>query len=340
MILKGQARPVLWVGMALCILLLVTACQPEQPVSSQTALPTSTFAPSETIPPSETPTGPPTVTPTRVRPTPTPTPDVFEFATSILTEFYITTERSFSPGPASCNWSRLMAHPRSEAANLKFNGQFFTYVTLNCFRPGEIDEDWVLMEEWQEGGLGYPMPNLLGWSADGKFMYFYDLIIPDGCSPPGGFQRDLRQVDLMTGEIRPIPIELTGGLSLSPDTSRVSYYRWEEREVGVYTFASGEEQRFPFDIPDNMSDWYAGDFTWSPEGESVLFVIQYGDTCFPTGSSIHRVDISTGEVITLVEEDGRLVDIVEWSQPERALITINGEEWWLDTETGEVGSPQ
>jgi len=174
-----------------------------------------------------------------------------------LTEFYITTERNFSPGPANCTWELLTAFPQSEAANLKFDGLFFTYVTLNCFRPGEIDEDWVLMEEWREGGLGYPVPNLLGWSADGKFMYFYDLIIPDGCSPPGGFQRDLRAVDLMTGEIRPIPIVLTSGFSLSPDTSRVSYYRWEEKEVGVYTFASGDEQRFPFDIPDNLSDWYA-----------------------------------------------------------------------------------
>jgi len=41
-----------------------------------------------------------------------------------------------------------------------------------------------------------------------------------------------------------------------------------------------------------------------------------------------------------MEEDGRLIDIVEWSDPERALITIDGEEWWLDTESGEVGSSQ
>ena len=238
-----------------------------------------------------------------------------------------------------CEWSRTLAWPILEAASLKYDNQFFTYVTISC---GNQATPWVLVDKWTEAGLGYSIPALLGWSMDGQYVYFYDAIIPDGCQPIGGFQQDLRQVDLATGSILSIPISWTGGIALSADTTRLIYYDRQKVEVGVYDLASGEEQRFSFALPKSIDDWFAGDFTWSPDGQSALFIIQYGDPCFPTGVSVRRVDLQRNEthdldnVSILLERQDTTLSILEWAQAERVMISMEGDTWWLYPDSGNL----
>ncbi len=297
-----------------------------------TLLPTTkTSIPSPTI---ISPTNKPTYT---QPPTPTaePTLSPLDNASKVLTELSIDETQDYSPN-GFCEWKRIIAWPYLEAAQLKYNNQFFTYVTVNC--GGQYDP-WVLVEKWAEAGLGYPLTSLLGWSVNGKYAYMYDAHIPDGCQVIGGFGQDLRQVDLNTGAIKSFPITWTGGMALSPDSSKVIYYDREPAEVGIYDLSTQMEQRIGFDLPNGLESWFAGDFTWSPDGKSAIFIIEYGDGCFPSGVSLRMVDPQANKVTTLLERENQTLSIIEWSNPNKILISIDKEQQVLDLMTGKLSAP-
>jgi len=316
--------------------LLIAACRPAVPTSTPTFTPNDTATPAATLAPTLTATQPPpTATVVKILSTPTSSP--LDIAGQVLTELSIDTEIKYSPDRGIKEWQRLMAYPTTESAGRKYGSQFFAYVTLHNALPE--DKTWVLVDKWQEWGFGYPIPELLGWSADNQSLYFYDAHIPDGCQPPGGFQADLRQVDLATGGIHPIPISWTGGIALSPDTTRVIYYDHETTEVGVYDIIAQQEKRIPFELPTGLEYWYAGDFTWSPDGQSAIFIIQYGDPCFPSGYSLRRVYFQLDEITTLLEVENQFLSIVGWSQPDKVLVSIDNVQQVLDPVTGKLSMP-
>ncbi|OGN75731.1 MAG: hypothetical protein A2X25_02905 [Chloroflexi bacterium GWB2_49_20] len=227
-----------------------------------------------------------TLYPSATIPSPTSTLSPFDIASAVFSDLSVEKQTFYSPD-GRCAWERLQAWSIKDFARQKYDNQFFIRATVNCVR-GEWNEEvnWVLVNEWKEQGLGYSIPDLLGWSADGKFLYFYDSIIPDGCQPIGGFQDNIRQVELDTGIIRSLLLGLKSGVSLSPDATRLVYYDGQKADVGSYDIVSDEVQHIPFTIPDKVDYWWVGDFTWSPDGQIVLFVIIYGDPCYPTGTSI------------------------------------------------------
>lgn len=304
-----------------CLLILFTvslaACQEARPTVSP-AVPLST--------PAQTPTT------TRTGSNPTPTLSPRDIASSALTELSIYKTSEHSPN-GRCAWERLLAFSLSEAAQRKYDSQFFTLVKITC------EEEWILVEEWKEQNLGYSIPELLGWSVDGKYAYYYEAVIPDGCQPLGGFQQNLRQVELASRDDHGIPLTWTGGITLSPDSTKLVYYDQKSAEVGVYDLLRREEQRIRFELPAGIEYWSAGEFTWSPDGRSALFVINYGDACFPTGSSIRRVDIQDGEVSTVIDGVGQTLSIMEWTNPGRALISRDGKKLWLDPVSGRLQVP-
>jgi hypothetical protein len=317
--------------------LFCSACQPVKK-PSQATLPTN---PTTILPATKTPIPsqtiiPPTKLPTYTLPPPLPTISPLDIARTILTELSIEETNDYSPPNGFCKWQRIIAWPISEAAQLKYNNQYYTYVTLNC---GGLDKPWVLVDKWTEAGLGYPLTSLLSWSVDGQYLYFYDQIIPDGCQPIGGFQQDLRQADLKTRAIQSFPITWTGGMTISPDSSKVIYYDRQVVDVGIYDLSEQQEQRISFDIPPGLESWFAGDFTWSPDGKSAIFIIEYGDGCFPSGASLRRVDPQANKIMTLLERENTDLSIIGWNEPNKVLISIDHEQQLLDPITGILSTP-
>jgi len=316
--------------------LLLSACQavknttqPPLPTNPLTLLPaTKTPNPSQTNISS-------TKLPTYTLPPPRPTINPLDIASTILTELTIDETHDYSPN-GYCVWKRIIAWPDSEAAQLKYNNQYFTYIVVNC---GNQDKPWILVEKWTEAGLGYPLTSLLGWSVDRQYLYFYDRIIPDGCQPIGEFQQDLRQVNLNNGTIQSFPITWTGGMAISPDSSKVIYYDRQTVNVVIYDLSEQQEQRIRFDLPIGLESWFAGDFTWSPDGKSAIFIIEYGDACFPSGVSLRRVDPQANKVTTLLERENQSLSILGWSEPNKVLISINKEQQVLDPITGMLSTP-
>jgi hypothetical protein len=257
-------------------------------------------------------------------------------ASTVFSDLSITKEQHNSPD-GLCVWEKLIAYPSAELAVGRYEGKFFNYVTVTCYQPGE--KKWEVVKEWREMGLGYSVPDLLGWAGDGHSLYFHDSIIPDGCQPLGGFQQNLRELDLVTGEIVAFSLQFTGGLALSPDTHQVVYYDREPMVLGVFNFETGTEQRVPFDVPEQITYWDAGQFTWSPNSQNVLFQIRYGDPCFPTGTSIRLADFERDEIRILVEESDPEIRIVAWSEPDRVLIARGEAQVWLDPLSGKLDAP-
>ena len=314
--------------------LLIAACHPPVSTSTPTFTPNDTVTPTATLAPTGTATQPPpTATVVKIQSTPTSSP--LDIAGNILTELSIDEKHAYSPN-GYCEWKRLLAWPITEVAQMKYSNQYFTYVTVNCANQ---DKPWVLEEKWTEAGLGYPLSSLLGWSADSKYAYIYDEIIPDGCQPLGGFQQDLVQVELATGGIHPIPISWTGGMALSPDNTKMIYYDYPTVEVGLYDTVEHQQQRIPIELPAGLESWFAGDFTWSPDGKSALFVIEYGDACFPTGASVRRVYPLIDKVTTLVDVEKQFVSILSWTEPDKVLVSIDNVQQVLDPVTGKLSTP-
>ena len=273
----------------------------------------------------------PTFYPTATKPKPL---SPKEIASGVFSDLTIEKQNLYSPD-GRCSWERLQAWALNESVQQKYDNQFFIRATVHCVR-GEFYEEvnWVLVNEWKEQGLGYSIPSLLGWSADGNYLYFYDEIIPDGCQPIGGFQDNLRQVELDTGNIRSILLKMGSGVSLSPDTTRLVYYDEQKADVGLFDLVSGEMTHIPFTIPDKGVYWWVGDFTWSPDGQSVVFVIVLGDPCYSTGASILWLDIEKDEIKVLLTNKGQTYSILEWVEPDRVLISVGMEQRWLDPISG------
>ena len=320
----------------IALMLFLVACQPQVtviPISPTLVSPTP--LPTTATPTATTTSLPPKRVPTFTPPPPNPTLSQQEIAVTILTELSIDETHAYSPN-GMCEWKRLLANPITESARDKYNGQFFTYVTVSC---GNQEKPWVLVNKWALAQEGYSIPDLLGWSAEEKSAYYYDSIIPDGCQPLGGFQQNLRQVDLGNGNLHTFPLAWTGGISLSPDTAKVVYYDQNTSEIGIYDLNSGAEQHFPFDVPASSNGWFAGNFTWSPDGKDVLFLIQYGDACFPTGDSVQKVDLQGNKINTVLEQNNKIISISGWSEPGVVTISMDGKSWNLDPFTGSISAP-
>jgi hypothetical protein len=272
--------------------------------------------------------------PTYTKPNPVPTLNSNEIASSVFSDLKVKTQILNSPN-GRCSWDRLIASSIGETAVEKYDNLFYVRLSLNCILGDEYEEvNWVLVDEWKPQGLGYSIPAVLGWSADGSKLYFYDEIISDGCAPIDGFQENFRQVNLDSGNITMLFTEMRSGASLSSDTTRLVYYDMQNKDVGVYTFASGEVQHTPLTLPDPPVYWSVGDFTWSPDGQSVLFVMVVGDACNPNGASIQQLDVARGEIKIKWISTVQTASIIEWVDPNRVVITIGQEQHLLDPISG------
>ncbi|PKO04357.1 MAG: hypothetical protein CVU41_17560 [Chloroflexi bacterium HGW-Chloroflexi-3] len=298
---------------------------------------TTSPSPGNTSLPSSLPTNKPSPSLTTISPTkpltitPRPTLNSLDIARTVLTDLSIEVTHEYSP-TGYCDWKRIIGW----STDFKYNNQFFTYATITCVNQ---DKPWVLVESWAEQGLGYPLTSLLGWSTDEKYAYFYDKIIPDGCQPRGSFGRGLYQVDLNTGTIKSYPVDQTRGISLSPDASMIVFYDHQMSEVIIYNLLDQYEKHIAFDIPSGMDNWGAGDFTWSPDGQKIIFIIDYGDACFVSGVSLRLIDTQTSKVTTLLERENQTLSVVEWSESNKILLSIDNEQQILDLTTGNVSKP-
>jgi hypothetical protein len=264
--------------------------------------------------------------------TPTPTYQPFSSGAGVpdLAKFEVVTATSISPDG---EWvvEKMMAFPTERSAEYGEVYLAFLKVASADGRAG-----WVVVDEWSHFGLGYPQPEVLGWSLDGRYLYMADVVFPDGCPPPGGWQEDLRRVDLQDGQVELLTPGWSGPLALSPLVDRVAAFDRETSEVILIDLKTQEEQRLPFE-PGTDGYWDAGGFVWSPAGNALAFTVLQGDFCGPPSTSILRVHLPSGSIRMLVEKDERAFFTQAWELAGKILLVDKfGQDWQLDLTTGEL----
>jgi len=95
---------------------------------------------------------------------------------------------------------------------------------------------------------------------------------------------------------------------------------------------SGETRQGSLDFI--KGDWQAGKLIWSPEGTAIVFTVLF-NPCGPADrSSVYRMDVATGNLVALVEEDERVFVAREWLPDGKiALVDSAGAVWQVDADT-------
>lgn len=189
---------------------------------------------------------------------------------------------------------------------------------------------WTVADEWLDWGLGYTMPQPFHWSRDGRYLYFTNRPVPDGCGyfVNGG---DLQRVDLHNGRVTQVAPMLGFWLALSPDERTLAAACGERLILrDLTTSAQREVALVPADVFAPL-----GKIVWAPDG-SALVLAKANGACSPnTTHTILRVDVATLAVKTLVDADGRLLAPEAWPEPGRVLVVDKDKgRWWMDAENG------
>ena len=194
---------------------------------------------------------------------------------------------------------------------------------------------WTIVDEWSEWGLGYTIPSPLQWSHDGKYLYFTNKPIPDGCAVfVNG--ADLHRVDLDSGSVSPVVPSVGLWLSLSPDETMLAYIGYGDRGLVIRDLATGTEREIKLNPG---QEYQAGHITWSPDGSSIVLALAIHpcSTDWADSTSIVHVDVATLEQVTLIQEDKRLFVPVEWTMADQVLLKDGkGDYWFMDATTGQV----
>ena len=310
---------------ALALLVIMTAC-----VSCSRSAPPPSVTPADvptvaaTDPPALTPV--PTETPTAqatIPPTPTVQATISPTATPIIEEMESDTWSITSPDG---EW-------RAEGMAAFFAGGGESYYARLSVTQTDGTVEWVAVDEWSGFGLGYTTPQPFHWSRDGRYLYFTNRPVVDGC---GVFVNalDLQRLDLGDGSVSEMAPSLGLWLSLSPDETTLAYVGYGGRGLVLRDLLTGIERET---VLDPGSSYAAGHVVWSPDGAALVLTLAIRP-CFADWAesvSVLRVQVETLEQTTLIREDERLFITAEWATLERVLLRDDeGNEWWMDASTG------
>lgn len=308
--------------------LLFSACVPMStptPAPTATPLPVPTPAPAATSPiiPAVTPTLTKEVAamPSTVAGTPTATPS--------LTDFRVDMWSSTSPDG---KWTAQVIVALPVISDTAVSSSYYTQLKVSK-RDGTTE--WVIVDEWAEWGLGYTIPQPLHWSRDGRYLYYTNCPVPDGCAVFVNGS-DLHRVDLNDGSVREIMPPVGLWLSLSPDETQLAYIGYGDRGLVIQDLATGTERETKLDPG---KDYQAGQIIWSPDSTAIVLAlaIQPCSTDWAASTSILRVDMATLEQVLLISEDERLFIPEEWSTTNKVFLKDKGGDYWLmDATTGEL----
>lgn len=211
--------------------------------------------------------------------------------------------------------------------------KYRTRLTVHS-RDGRVT--WPIIDQESNYGLGYVIPVVLHWSADGLHLYITHQPVPDGCALFVNGS-DLLRANLSKGSVTELVPAVGSSLALSPDETQLAYVGWgADVALVVQPLGGGDSVRVP--LVTGGDTVQAGNITWSPDGQSLLLTIAFNPCQEGQWTqSIVRIDLAPVSQTTLVDRDARRLDTVAWTDPARAqLRDAAGNDWWLDVVTGEV----
>ncbi len=300
----------------------------ESPTPRPTRTTASTAEPTA-VPPSMTATTTPTAT---TAPSPTPVPTRQPTAAPVLTgrekppsDDLLRKEIFRSPDD---RWT--VEAIRTEKPQLFADGEFnYAALTVSSTDGTLI---WPVVAGWRPHGLGAAFPRPLDWSPDGRYFYFSNVPLVDGCVFYVNGS-DLWRVDLESGQALELLPDSGLVVAVAPDGERVAYRAYGGRGLVVRHLLDGEETEIELPLDGDI-----GSMAWSADGRLLLVSVGQ-EICGPpedrTGALV-AVDGETGEAAVLLGPDDRLF-AVKAALPEGsfALERPDGTTWGFDPAQGE-----
>ena len=194
---------------------------------------------------------------------------------------------------------------------------------------------FTVMDRWSDFGLGYTIPQPFHWSRDGRYFYFTNLPVSDGCSGLSNAS-DLQQVDLRSGRIDELLTPIHTWVSLAPDDKNVAAVNHGVLLIG--NVVKLDMRRPDFALTSNAES--IGAIQWSTDSKQLVFA-QLFDACTQTPlgskSSIVWVDARSGQSRVLIKEDARRFMVERWLASHEVLLRDRDfQRWVLNTKTGEL----
>ena len=182
---------------------------------------------------------------------------------------------------------------------------------------------------------GYTTPQPLHWSRDGRYLYFTNRPVRDGCATFVNGS-DLWRINLSTGEQMQVMPARALWLSLSPDERTIAYIaQGRPLRLVLRDVQTGNERQLTLQTE---NDALAGRSVWSPEGGALALTI--AENSCRTGHfnyGIMHVKVATLAQTMLVSNDARLLETVEWPERDKLVLRdTDGQTWWLNPATRQL----
>ncbi len=202
------------------------------------------------------------------------------------------------------------------------------YVRLEVLRKdGRVI--WTVLDRWDTWGMGYTIPANLHWREDSLRLYYTEQAVAGGCAVFGQGS-GLYEVNLENGQVDDMAGYDTGEFRASPDGERIALLSGDKLEVHTRDAVLVLSLKLDF----LTGEWQAGKLLWSPDGERLLFTVLFDPCGPPNHSTVYRLDISSGNLVPLVEKDKHVYIASKWLSNDTAeLIDAAGAIWQIDTHT-------
>ncbi|MEA4908550.1 MAG: hypothetical protein VB089_13060 [Anaerolineaceae bacterium] len=257
--------------------------------------------------------------------------------------------RTLTGRPAASPTANLEEYDSTQWSETSPDGQWELQGTVS-FPRGDSDQydtrlevrqisgghSWPLVDAWMDWSLGYSVPAGIGWSSDGRYLYYTQRPQPDGCALFVNGS-SLVQVDLRTGRQRTVlDGDQTLWLAISPDDRTLAYpHREDSMQLVLLDIAGGGAQAVPLDVAENS---VAGALAWAPGGSRLAVTVAI-DPCDPLHweHTILLVDPDTLQARILVPRDERRFVVQEWLDEDTLLLLdMDDQAWTVDAVSSQL----
>ena len=162
---------------------------------------------------------------------------------------------------------------------------------------------WTAVDEWRPWGLGLSYPEPLRWSAGGRYLFFTNVPVLDGCVVYVN-SSDLWLLDLSSGQVTEIVPTIGYVTAVSPDGQQLAVAANNHRGLLIRNLVTGDdEQSVLYPKPGDV--WQMGGLQWSPNGQTLLLTQVLKPCSSEETTAVVRVDIDTLTATTIIAADDR-----------------------------------
>lgn len=140
------------------------------------------------------------------------------------------------------------------------------------------DGEHVVLEEWRPWRLGYSIPELIGWSKDGEWLYYANRVISEGCQPYP-FYTSVSRVGVPAGDPQLILPDVSGSAAISPDSTSVALT--SASTIRVLAIDGVQTSEMDLGYGDSAQ---VGALAWSPTADKLAASVAL-DPCAASGDS-------------------------------------------------------